>query len=219
MQTLTDALRRHPASTPTPSRIEAETRGWFRILPVSSDEAARCGILPDVPRFRREIDPDLRATINAVITGQGLWPLTLLGAVGGGKTRAALCLADGVVGTGWRATYHTVGTLCEDRIAAQQGRLVWGDSEISEWGFWARWRESILTILDELGTQGRVSDFARQTVQQAIDAREGKPCVFISNMGLDQLSRLYDDRIASRLAAGTVYELTGPDRRVLRERA
>lgn len=104
--------------------------------------------------------------------------------------------------------------MCQAIIDARAGRLVWGSREVSEAGFWERWKLSKLTVLDELGARGNVTDFQYETVKKAIDAREGLCCVYLSNAGLDEIAALYDDRIASRLAGGTVFELTGPDQRI-----
>jgi chromosomal replication initiation ATPase DnaA len=41
--------------------------------------------------------------------------------------------------------------------------------------------------------------------------------VYISNATPDEIARLFDDRIASRLVAGTAFEVAGPDRRVKTE--
>jgi hypothetical protein len=43
--------------------------------------------------------------------------------------------------------------------------------------------------------------------------RKGRPVVIVSNHDLRKLSEIYDERIVSRLSAGTVLEIRGQDRR------
>jgi DNA replication protein DnaC len=71
-----------------------------------------------------------------------------------------------------------------------------------------------LVVLDEIGCRDAVSDFRYETTKRVIDARRGKPLVCISNLSLGELVGLYDDRISSRLAEGTVFCLDGDDRRL-----
>lgn len=141
----------------------------------------------------------------AVVTGE--WPITMLGPVGTGKTCAALCLLD-MVGT---RRYTTVQTMCDELIASQRD-----DSDHGPTAWWNRWARAKCCVLDELGTRDKVSEFQYECVKKAIDLRDGAPLVCISNASLRELASLYDDRIASRLAAGTVIHFTGDDRRLAR---
>lgn len=141
----------------------------------------------------------------------GPWPLTLVGDVGTGKTCAALCLLDRCSG-GRR--FYTVVKLCEELIDVQAGRREYSEQPDTLARWWARWSEVSCTVLDELGARERVSDFQYESVKRAIDERENKPAIFISNLTVDGLERVYDDRIASRLAGGTTIEFAGGDRRI-----
>jgi hypothetical protein len=85
---------------------------------------------------------------------------------------------------------------------------VWGEIERKE-----------LAVLDDIGCRERVGDLAYRMVKKFADIREfnGKVAsIFISNLRPKQLAEVYDDRVASRLLSGTVFELTGVDRRVKR---
>lgn len=168
---------------------------------------------PNKLRQLEGIDAKHRSAIRAVVEGKAPWPLLLTGEAGSGKTCAALCMIDAF--GGW---YLTVTQLTEMLIAAQQGRLQWSSGyarTVEE--IWTAWERAHLTVLDELGGR-KVSDFHYETVKRCLDLREGRPAVFISNLDIDHLigPELYDDRIASRLAGGSVIETTG-DRRVERE--
>lgn len=150
--------------------------------------------------------------MNSVITGRKPWPLLLTGGVGTGKTLAALCLLDAV---GGGSVYATVSEMCEDTQTAMRGELYDDNgAKVNTRIYWHNWREAKCTVLDELGSREKVSDHHYECVKRALDCREGKACVYISNLDLDGIARVYDDRIASRLAQGTVIQTAGHDRRV-----
>ena len=143
----------------------------------------------------------------------GPWPLVFVGDVGTGKTCAALCLLDWVSKS---RKYYTVPDLCDELIAVQNGHREYGQRKDTLVSWWERWREAACCAVDELGSRTKVSDFQYESVKRAIDLREDRPAVFISNLSLDELAKVYDDRIASRLAGGTVIHFTGDDRRIAR---
>jgi DNA polymerase III delta prime subunit len=146
------------------------------------------------------------------VSGESPWPLVLSGPAGTGKTCAALCLLDYAGGRYW-----TAGGLCDVLIRAQAGRLQWSNGGYGG----THWPEDVwkwvagapLVVVDEIGSRSP-SDFAYETVKRVLDEREGRPLVVISNLTLESLTRLYDDRVASRLAGGTVVEVGGSDRRL-----
>jgi hypothetical protein len=51
-------------------------------------------------------------------------------------------------------------------------------------------------------------------VKTAIEERHNRPLVVVSNLTLSEIATNYDARIASRLAAGTVFETAGEDQRL-----
>jgi DNA replication protein DnaC len=107
--------------------------------------------------------------------------------------------------------------LAEQLIEAQHDRLTSDDVEqyrITVPYFWQRIREASFVVLDELGCRDRVSDHVYEAVKRLLDEREGRPLMVLSNLDLEAIEKLYDDRLTSRLAAGTVVELIGPDMRV-----
>ena len=167
--------------------------------------------MTDVVRDRELIDSGIRIEIREAIAS-GRWPLLMVGNVGAGKTCAALALLDHVSGT---TQYHTAADLTDrlrrataKELESEQGYLIFpGD-------IWGLWRVAELVVLDELGSRETVSDWQYECVKRAIDEREGRPAVFISNLLIEGLVRVYDDRIASRLACGTVVKFDGPDRRM-----
>jgi DNA replication protein DnaC len=133
----------------------------------------------------------------------------LIGDTGSGKTCAALCLLDHA---GYGA-YAEVGQLCEDLIAALDGRFLHYSILFYPTHVWNVWISANVTVLDEVGAREKVSDHHYNVVKKALDLREGKPSVVISNLTLEAISQVYDDRVASRMSCGTVVALTG-DRRL-----
>ncbi|UCC31269.1 MAG: hypothetical protein JSU86_03135 [Phycisphaerales bacterium] len=164
---------------------------------------------PDKYRRRDEIDHTLRATINELIRGERPWPLFLYGKQGSGKTCAGLCMMDAF--GGW---YIQLAQLREMVIQAQKDQLTWPSGHPRTTGdIWKAWARAHLAVLDEVGQRCEPSQFEYEILKRCLDEREGKPLVVVSNCDLDAISGLYDDRIASRLAAGTLIELEG-DRRI-----
>lgn len=158
--------------------------------------------------------PDvIRTAIRSTITGEAPWPLVMQGDIGTGKTCAALCLLDLAGGE-----YYTVPGLCSILIQSQQGRLEW--SATGRGGtlwpekFWAMVAASPLVVLDELGCRDKVTDAHYEAVKMMVDERSGKPFVVISNLTIEQVATVYDARVQSRLAAGTMIFVKGKDRRI-----
>lgn len=173
-------------------------------------------LIPEVVRHPHLIPDDLRAAIRSLVNGESPWPLLAYGGAGTGKSCAMLSLTDYAGGCYW-----TVGDLCETIIAAQQGRLMTTGSngceyESFESDVWSRISRQRFAVLDEIGSRAMVSDHHYNCVKKFLDMRTGKPAAYLSNLNPSELVRLYDDRIASRLASGTVLEITGPDRRIIR---
>lgn len=160
--------------------------------------------LPQKPREIVQIDPQIRGIFRQLIAGELPWPLTLLGPAGTGKTCAGLCLVDAA--GGW---YYTVAELCDEFIQAQQRSI-----EITTRRLWDRIEQTVLVVIDELGSREKVSDHHYDVVKRLLDKRENMPAVFISNHSLEKLAAIYDDRLASRLAYGTILIVKGRDRRL-----
>jgi DNA replication protein DnaC len=144
--------------------------------------------------------------MGSLVSGKLAWPLFLHGPAGTGKTCAALCLLDCAGGL-----YFTEATLCDDLDRARNGRLEWhhegrGGTKWPE-HFWADVARAPLVVLDEIALRNQVSDARYEATKRLIDERFGKPLVIISNCPLGGLAKLYDDRIVSRLGAGTMVNL------------
>lgn len=166
-------------------------------------------LIPDVVRYMDLVDENLRQTFRDLVSGKAPWPLFLFGLVGPGKTCAALALADYIdrENKHWPA-YYTMETLCNEAMDHDR----WAEKT-------AVFRNSPLVIVDEIGEREKVADLYSTTLKQVLDARDqrkNRVGIYISNLSPDDLSRLFDDRLISRLTCGTIFELTGPDRRKAR---
>lgn len=153
--------------------------------------------------------------IDDCCQGREPWPLFLFGAPGRGKTCAALCVADLCF-----SQYFTVPILAEQHNAAMVGKfectVASGEVRRPQPSLFREWflERPDLLILDEIGLRSTVTDAHYEVVKHAIDAREGRPFIAISNHPLGALAKIYDTRVYSRLGAGTVVEVGGEDRRV-----
>ncbi|MGV8142959.1 MAG: hypothetical protein ACP5NS_05000 [Candidatus Pacearchaeota archaeon] len=70
-------------------------------------------------------------------------------------------------------------------------------------------------ILDDLG-MGKKSDFVPDIIYMIIDKRLelGKPTIVTTNLRLEEISELIDDRLASRLGSFEYMEMKGEDKRI-----
>jgi hypothetical protein len=162
-------------------------------------------------RVRDAIDGTLRTAIRQCVAGEADWPLLIWGDAGSGKTCAGLCMVDSF--GGWAVDLPDLHGL----VLKARGRLLLNSGGFVETldgigGVWDTWQRASLTVLDEVG-QREPTDAQYDTLKRALDLREGLPAVVISNLPMPKLKRVYDDRIVSRLSAGTVIGLTG-DRRL-----
>jgi hypothetical protein len=165
--------------------------------------------LPNKARIAEKVVPDARKQVEQILTGQAPWPLLIIGQAGAGKTCLGLILADTFTGL-----YSTLPDLVLDVGDAMYGRATYatGHPRTSR-ELWNDWANATLPVLDEIGTRSNVSEHQYDVLKRALDRRENLPAVYISNHGISEITRLYDDRIASRLSAGTIVMLNGGDRR------
>jgi DNA replication protein DnaC len=72
--------------------------------------------------------------------------------------------------------------------------------------------EAALWCLDDFGTRS-VTEVGFDIVLELIDRRTAKPAIVTTNLSLGGIAELHDDRIADRLKAGSIIEVTGRSRR------
>ncbi len=165
----------------------------------------------DKEREWSAIDESVRLVIEAAAIGDCRWPLVFMGKAGSGKSCASLCMWDKYGGH-----WHSFAALCAKLNEADFDRL--HDHlgyRIFPRDIWNDWRNTNLGIIDDVGTRSKITDHQYETLKLALDAREEKPTVITTNLDIQALGRLFDDRIASRIAGGTIVEFSG-DRRIER---
>lgn len=132
---------------------------------------------------------------------QSEWPLYIHGKPGTGKTcLAALFYAAFNRQPIWRRADEMlieIGTSRSDGYGALKEKL----------------RSSPCVFLDDLGVRPP-TEAMTQALFDLMELRARKPLVIISNHTPDALAKIYDERIVSRITAGTTLEIAGADRRV-----
>jgi len=168
-------------------------------------ESANPQMFKDIPRRMDRVNENLRGVFRLLVSGQSDWPLYLYGLAGVGKTRAALALCDFVMHSRYYTVEEASDCIMERPTPSHRGKFI-DDLECSG-----------VFVLDEVGCRAKVGDLEYSILKRVLDGRENlrKPLIVISNHGLDELRKRYDARIASRLAAGTVVEITDKDRRTV----
>lgn len=166
---------------------------------------------PNLPREMALVPENVQDAIAGLAAGQEPWPLYLFGPAGTGKSRAALCLHDHAGGI-----YYASDVFQADAVQVMKEHVHWDWHDrkyVGQGAFWDALARTPLLTLDDLGTR-EVTGPAYERMKRLLDSRESKPTVVVSNLDLKSLAKVYDDRIASRLAAGTVIKVAGKDRRM-----
>ncbi len=171
--------------------------------------------LPKGDRSRSLITKLLREAIIKLAAGESPWPLLIHGDVGSGKTCAALCMVEHY--GGYFTTFAKFHARLRQAMAGELQSPIAegvGGYRIYETQVWAEWKTANLAVIDDFGSR-KATDFQYDTLKQAIEERQCKPTVYTSNFTLEEISQAFDDRISSRLSAGTTIKLKG-DRRLHR---
>jgi len=163
-----------------------------------------------------EMKPNLEKALRETIDSK-LWPLFIYGPTGSGKSCASVCIYQR-----WRphARWWRLEKFVRDIQTCRTSRdrvvrhQVQGQTAVrTEGKLWEFAQDdTTLWCIDDFGTR-TVSEAAFDIVFELIDRRVGKPTIITSNLSLIEIGEMYDDRIADRLRAGTVIELTGESRR------
>ena len=161
------------------------------------------------------VRPALRTVLKDAVAN-GEWPVLLHGPPGTGKSCASAC-----VYRDWEypvARWYRLEQFVRDITACRRHGSVSMDvngrsidrTERVLWQFAESDQE--LWCIDDFGTR-QVTETAFDIVFELIDRRSSRPTIVTSNLCLQELSELFDRRIADRLASGTVVEVTGKSRR------
>lgn len=140
-----------------------------------------------------------------VVAGSGV--LLVVGPVGSGKTHLAMATVRALVER--RAAALVVEMLPFGRRLQSAFRDDSSEDAILSPVIGHQW-----VIVDDLGS-GITSDIIRRSLLALVDERQAhnRPLMITSNWDLQWIADRLDDRIASRLSAGIVVTLDGPDLR------
>lgn len=164
-----------------------------------------------------KVPTEIRSGLMQAIDANG-WPLYLHGPPGTGKTCLAALLYSRWLGKAvWFSTRSLLLDLAAYRADSERqmdwfmpsGQTfqrptanAWDDLTNPKW----------LVCLDDIGTRG-LSDTQTEILLDLLDKRVGDPLIVTGNHGMEELRKILDPRIVSRLFAGTVICLTGKDHR------
>lgn len=165
------------------------------------------------------IQPKARKAINDAIKGKR-WPLLLTGSVGTGKTCAAAVVYGEYARNALPMWHRADDLLLSISLGRQNG------VQVEQWDqyrevkrvvipfaqFVARAANASCVVLDDLGTRAPTESMYA-ALFDLLEWRRQKPLLITSNKTLPELASMYDDRIASRLAGGTVIVMSGKDQR------
>lgn len=128
------------------------------------------------------------------------FPIFIHGGTGTGKTCLAALLYQTADSPLWRR--------CDDfllSLATSRGDVFFRTEQ-------AKATSCSCLFLDDIGLR-EPTETMQQILFDFLELRKGKPMVITSNHSPEGLTDLYDDRIRSRILAGTIIEMKGPDRR------
>lgn len=130
---------------------------------------------------------------------EAAWPLYIYGNPGSGKTCIAALIYEAF-------TRRPMWSRADDFLLEYVDR---GDGRKA---LQAKVEGTPCLFLDDLGVRPPTPPML-QAIFDVLEMRKGRPVVIMSNHDLRKLSEIYDERIVSRLSAGTVLEIRGQDRR------
>lgn len=124
---------------------------------------------------------------------------------------AAFCLCDAI----GEFEYRTLPQACSELIAAGNDQHYEDGIMVTKQAWWHRWSTVRFAVIDEIGVadKNKVSGWKYDTLKDCVDNRVGLPLMVLSNLELDAIGQVYDERMVDRLGAGTLVELRGPSMR------
>lgn len=155
------------------------------------------------PRSWSAVDAELQRVFRNLCLGKIRWPLLIWGDTGRGKTAAILAMCDITVD----AAFRTMDGFIESLL---------GVGTAGSW--WETIQERELLVVDELLGRDEVRSVEVDAIKKVLDIREQyrqRVGVYVTNHPPGRLRArdMYGERMYSRLTCGTVFELTGSDRR------
>jgi DNA replication protein DnaC len=180
---------------------------------------------PDLPDGdASQLEPDLAQAMR-LAWARRVWPLYLHGPPGVGKTFAAAavfraCAASVTDEAAPRPRWWLWPSFC-DALArvrtAREGQVEQYEASgrvtyLTEPAIWRRVASASLIVIDDIGTR-TANDLRMEAMWRVLECRQRRPTILTSNLDQAAIARVFDERILSRLFAGTAIDLRGCDRR------
>lgn len=218
---LEESLRPKVSSTRSltalPSECElCEGSGWVTIEGRAKKCSCQCerairGALP--PLFHEatlaQFPPAMQQRVRKWLESPGDG-LLLTGQAGCGKTFLAAAIVREEIEAGRTCSFRVMRKIYADlretfRVNAPESQVL------------GPCVDSKMIVLDDLGA-GALSDFERRAALDIIDARLNalRPTIVTTNLGLEEIGKKIDDRLASRLSSYEGLCIEGADRRGIR---
>lgn len=140
--------------------------------------------------------------------------LLLMGPNGAGKTH----LAAAIVRARIESRKSAVLKFAADFYRELRATFNSPDADATELAIMSRLTDAEFLVLDDIGA-GSLSDFERRSTLDLLECRltRLRPTVVTTNLTVEQIGTLMDERISSRLSAYTRIAVTGHDRRAARK--
>lgn len=206
----------------------------LKVRPVPTVQAR-----PNHPRSSELVKDELRAVIRQLCAGERPWPLYLWSReTGTGKTSAALALLDRAAKLFecWSVSqdvrdfdngFIDFAEMPRFLRAAEKKQYRYhhhgSGGPLTDSHLWNIVRNAPLIVLDDLRRPGEkelsLGHDHYGCVKRVLDERVGLPLVITSNIrpygdgALNELVSVFDDRVADRIHAGTLFQLAGESRR------
>ena len=164
------------------------------------------------PKYHRaclaDFDPVFIETKIISWLGNPTESMVLIGEAGSGKTHLASAILRALFEIGKKAKFCRASDLYLEIRQSYDGH------DLGEMAIMARYCSTPMLILDDIGA-GSLSDHERRILLDVLDRRgnDCRPTVVTTNLSLDQIRDLMDERISSRLKDYLAVAFTGADRR------
>jgi DNA replication protein DnaC len=174
------------------------------------------------PLSKAKIDRKLYKAMSAMYDDSSTfaWPLFICGEAGSGKTCAALLYLEHSWHNGCQSHLFATARHFAQRVADAKCKRLQNSAgySVALHEVWSEWSQAAVAVLDDIGSREHVTGSQYETLLDCLDQRKAKPTIYTSNLNREQLAKVYDDRISSRLSAGTICQVKG-DKRQLKDKA
>jgi DNA replication protein DnaC len=146
------------------------------------------------------------------------WPIYLYGPAGRGKSygMAAIYLGWHTENAQWYDVSQLLRKIIRCRMEGGHIQEMGPNGipyDLYEDKIFRKVADAHLACFDDVGLRSP-SDSMYDAWYALVNSRKRLPTVYTGNLRPDELHKVYDARIASRITEGTVIELTGDDRRL-----